>query len=142
MFKEYLELPDVNNSYYNYNKRYELHPDIYFVFGSNLAGRHGRGAAKEALTEYGAIYGIGTGFQGFSYAIPTKDTKLRTLDIKLIKDHVDYLKSISLTGRYKFFITAIGTGLAGYEHSVIAPMFKGIKNSWLPDIWKPYIETL
>ena len=43
-----------------------------FVFGSNLAGRHGKGAAKFAKDYHGAIYGRGVGLQGTSYAIPTK----------------------------------------------------------------------
>lgn len=49
-----------------------------FVFGSNLAGRHGAGSALEALKKHGAIYGQGVGRQGNSYAIPTNDERLRT----------------------------------------------------------------
>ena len=51
---------------------------MIFVFGSNLAGRHGAGAALCALREHGAIYGQGVGLQGNSYAIPTKDSKFKT----------------------------------------------------------------
>ena len=43
-----------------------------FVFGSNLAGRHGKGAALDAKNKYGAIYGVGFGRTGNSYAIPQK----------------------------------------------------------------------
>ena len=50
-----------------------------FVFGSNLAGRHGKGAALFARQERGAIYGVGQGRTGNAYAIPTKDERLRTL---------------------------------------------------------------
>lgn len=60
-----------------------------FVFGSNLAGRHGKGAALWARQHRGAIYGQGQGLQGQSYAIPTKDYQLRTLPLETIHDHVD-----------------------------------------------------
>jgi len=55
---------------------------IVFVFGSNLAGRHGRGAALYALKHYGAVYGEGIGLQGNSYAIPTKDRHLNVLTLE------------------------------------------------------------
>jgi len=55
-----------------------------FVFGSNRAGRHGNGAALAARRQHGAIYGQGEGLQGQSYAIPTKDEKLKTLGLDAI----------------------------------------------------------
>ena len=51
--------------------------NVVFVFGSNPEGRHGAGAAKVARRQFGAIYGQGEGLQGRSYAIPTKDLKVR-----------------------------------------------------------------
>ena len=60
-----------------------------FVFGSNLAGRHGRGAALHASKNCGAIYGQGIGLQGLSYAIPTKDENLNVLDLDVIYFHID-----------------------------------------------------
>ena len=60
-----------------------------FVFGSNLAGRHGAGAARFARTHRGAIYGLGVGRQGNSYAIPTKDSKLATLPLHRIALYVE-----------------------------------------------------
>ena len=62
-----------------------------FVFGSNLAGRHGAGSAKEAVAKYGAIYGCGEGLQGESYGIPTKDKQLRILPLAVIEQSVDGL---------------------------------------------------
>ncbi|XUM19810.1 A1S_2505 family phage non-structural protein [Bradyrhizobium oligotrophicum S58] len=59
-----------------------------FVFGSNLAGRHGKGAALHARQHYGAVYGQGEGIQGDSFAIPTKDAQLRTLPLDTIAEHV------------------------------------------------------
>lgn len=109
-----------------------------FVFGSNLAGRHGKGAALCALKEHGARYGQGIGFQGNSYAIPTKDEKLNILPLKTIQNYVDKFLSFA---RYHpnmiFNVTRIGCGLAGYTDKQIAPMFKRVlHNVKLSDEWK------
>ncbi|HLS54189.1 MAG TPA: hypothetical protein VK031_09460 [Tissierellaceae bacterium] len=98
-----------------------------FVFGSNLAGRHGKGAALFARKHYGAIYGQGVGMQGHSYAIPTKDYNLRTLPLATIEGYVEEFKSFTREHPDKLFIiTPIGTGLAGYSKKDIWPMFKGV----------------
>lgn len=95
-----------------------------FVFGSNLAGRHGKGAARAALLLHGAVYGQGVGRQGNSYAIPTKDEALHTLPLAVIRGYVrDFLGYASLHPELKFKVTAIGCGLAGYSPHVIAPFF-------------------
>jgi hypothetical protein len=109
-----------------------------FVFGSNLAGRHGKGAALHARQHHGAIYGRGVGRQGMSYAIPTKDANLRTLPLDVIHDHVrDFIEYASTHRSLVFEVTAIGTGLAGYKHEQIAPMFKGVPhNCQLPAEWR------
>ena len=96
-----------------------------FVFGSNLAGRHGKGAAKYALEHHGAIYGIAIGLQGNSYAIPTKDKDIKTLPLYLIRDYVEeFLNFAYVHDTWEFNVTAIGCGLAGYSPDQIAPMFK------------------
>ena len=135
-----LGIPDVYNNFYDSTLRYELHPDTYFVFGSNLAGRHGKGAAFDALA-YGATYGVGMRFSGQSYAIPTKDISIRTLPLEVIKRFVTEFVNLTNEEEGKhFFVTAVGTGLAGYKHSDIAPLFKGAKNCWFPLEWKPYVD--
>ena len=112
-----------------------------FVFGSNLAGRHGRGAAKTAKEEYAARQGCGEGPTGHAYAIPTKSETLKPLPRSEIYYYVckfkDYAKrNDDLT----FNVTAIGTGLAGYTHQEIAPMFNGCpENCQLPDEWAGFI---
>ncbi len=96
-----------------------------FVFGSNLAGRHGKGAALEAIKNHGAIYGNGIGLQGNSYAIPTKDKNIKTLPLDKIKMYVDdFIKFAEKNNHLTFRLTAIGTGLAGYTPNDMAPMFK------------------
>lgn len=128
-----------DSKYYFPENRIILYPSIFFVFGSNLAGRHGRGAAMEAAMSYGAIYGKGEGLMNRSYAIPTKDLMLRTLPLSSIEKSIDVFKShIKATGDC-FYVTPIGTGLAGYKHEHIAPMFKGINNCWLPFEWKKFL---
>ena len=116
--------------------------DDVFVFGSNLAGRHGAGAAKFARMNAGAIYGNGVGMQGGSYAIPTKDTKIKTLTINEIQEYVDQFITFALTNPHKtFYVTPIGTGLAGYGHFQIAPMFCGAsENVLLPPQWREFLE--
>lgn len=96
-----------------------------FVFGSNLAGIHGAGAAEYAMKHYGAKRGIGKGFASpTSYAIPTKDDRIRTLSLDLIRKHVGEFLSDACVHKTKTFdVTAIGTGLAGYTVAQIAPMF-------------------
>ena len=99
---------------------------MVFVFGSNLAGRHGKGAALFARKYKGAVYGQGEGFQGNSYAIPTKDAGLKTLPIKDIEKHVkSFLVFASLRLDLEFEITNVGCGLAGYSPEQIAPLFTG-----------------
>lgn len=95
-----------------------------FVFGSNLAGRHGKGAALWARHYAGAIYGQGVGRQGNSYAIPTKDAKLCTLPLLVVKDYVDqFIEYASQNPDTQFRLTPIGCGLAGYTREDIEPMF-------------------
>lgn len=109
-----------------------------FVFGSNLAGRHGRGAAVEARQRYGAVYGEGRGRTGNAYGIPTKNRSIQTLllsDIIMhIKEFIEYAKE---NPDLKFRVTKIGCGLAGYNEEDIAPHFKDAPdNCELPENWR------
>ena len=105
-----------------------------FVFGSNLAGRHGAGAAKFALENHGAIYGQGIGLQGQSYGIPTKDENIQTLPLHRIQVYIqEFLEFASSRPDLYFNVTAVGCGLAGYKPDQIAPFFlKYPKNVKLP----------
>ncbi len=99
--------------------------DPVFVFGSNLAGRHGKGAALWALHNRGAVYGQGFGRQGNSYAIPTKGMKLETLSLERIAYYVRlFLDVARVTPATVYQLTPIGCGLAGYKPEEIAPMFE------------------
>lgn len=108
-----------------------------FVFGSNTTGRHGKGAALTAKLHFGAKQGQGVGLEGQSYAIPTKNGRLQTLPLSKIEQYVnDFIQFSNQHHELKFFVTAIGTGLAGYKHEQIAPMFANAPaNCRLPPEW-------
>lgn len=116
---------------------------MIFVFGSNLAGRHGAGSARHANRCYGARYGISKGPTGNAYAIPTKDEHLRTLPLDIINGHVnDFLAYARLNLDKNFRVVAIGCGLAGYNARQIAPMFTGRSpNVQLPDEFMHVLTT-
>ena len=102
-----------------------LKPNEIFVFGSNMAGRHGAGAAKQAKEKFGAIYGQAIGRQGFCYAIPTKNEYIKTLHLIYIEQFINYFyKYAQDHPELTFLVTEIGCGLAGYSHKQIAPLFK------------------
>lgn len=113
-----------------------------FVFGSNLAGRHGAGAAFFARKNHGAIYGQGIGLQGNSYGIPTKDHRIHTLPLVQIQPYVaQFIEFAKAYPEITFNVTRVGCGLAGYRDSDIAPMFKvAPSNCVLPYEWEEFIN--
>lgn len=118
-----------------------LEPNEIFVFGSNLGGRHGAGAARTAMLRFDAQWGVGVGRTGQCYAIPTKDRQIRTLPLDVIGEHVNVFIGFA-QGRpdLRFLVTPIGCGLAGYHPRDIAPMFRGApENVVLP---ASFIEIL
>jgi len=114
---------------------------MIFVFGSNLAGIHGAGAAATAKRDWGATHGIGIGHQGQSYAIPTKDAGIRTMTLKDIKPHVkNFTRFASLNPHLMFQVTRVGCGLAGLKDSDMAPMFKwASENCFFDTAWYPFL---
>jgi len=120
--------------------------DEVFVFGSNFAGIHGAGAAKVALEKFGAEWGVGSGFGKPvicpSYAIPTKDQKVDTLPLNVIKHFVDeFIQATKDNVSREWFVTRVGCGLAGYRDEQIAPMFKGAENCSFAQEWQKYMEN-
>jgi hypothetical protein len=114
----------------------KLNTNEIFVFGSNLSGRHGKGAAKQALT-WGAIWGQGAGLQGRTYGIPSKNASItRTLSIKEIKPFVDdFIQFAKENEDLIFLVTEIGCGLANLTPKEVAPLFEEaiyIENIHLP----------
>ena len=111
-----------------------LAPDEVFVFGSNLGGFHGGGAARAAMNKFGAVWGQGIGLQGQSYAIPTMQGGVET-----IKPYVDQFIEFALSRPDLFFyVTRIGCGIAGFTDEEISPLFEkahDVENIVLPPGW-------
>lgn len=109
-----------------------LQPNEIFVFGSNLSGMHGGGAARLAYQKFGAIWGQGVGLQGQSYGIPTMQGGVDT-----IKPYVDeFIEFAKTHPQFKFLVTEIGCGIAGFSVEEIAPLFKQAieaENIYLPE---------
>lgn len=114
----------------------DLQENQVFVFGSNLAGMHGGGAARVARLRFGAVMGKGVGIQGRSYAIPTMQGGTETIR-PYVNDFIAYAKEHP---ELTFLVTPIGCGIAGFEPEDIAPLFEeasNVENIWLPkSFWK------
>ena len=112
----------------------ELQPNEIFVFGSNLKGMHGGGAAYIAYRKFGAIMGQGVGLQGQSYGIPTMQGGVET-----IRPYVDeFIQFAKEHPELTFLVTRIGCGIAGFTDEEIAPLFEGaheVENIVLPEGW-------
>jgi hypothetical protein len=113
-----------------------LNENEVFVFGSNLSGKHGKGAAKTALHKFGAKWGQAAGLQGKSYGIPTKGRNMDVLSIPEIEHHVrKFIICAKENPQLTFLVTEIGCGLARFSPKQIAPLFekaKDISNIHLP----------
>ena len=128
-----------------YNRKYtpemirELAANEIFVFGSNLAGYHGGGAARIALNNFGAVWGQGVGMQGQCYAIPTMQGGVET-----IKPYVDEFIDFARTHtEYTFLVTRIACGIAGFSPREIAPLFAdaiNVENVILPEDFVEVIQ--
>ena len=128
-----------------YNRKYtpemirELAANEIFVFGSNLAGFHGGGAARIALNNFGAVWGQGVGMQGQCYAIPTMQGGVET-----IKPYVDEFIDFARThAEYTFLVTRIACGIAGFSPREIAPLFADaidVENVILPEDFVEVIQ--
>lgn len=113
-----------------------------FVFGSNLRGAHGKGAALAAVKEHGAVYGVGEGRMGNSYALPTKGHRIETLSLDQIRIRSvhNFLSYARLHPELTFRLTPVGCGLAGYKPDQIAPLFSGAPaNVIIPEEFKPWL---
>ena len=111
-----------------------LAADEVFVFGSNLAGMHGGGAARMAYEHFGAEWGVGVGPTGQCYAIPTMQGGIDT-----IRPYVDeFIVFAKQHSDKRFLVTRIGCGIAGFADEEIAPLFRealAIPNIALTQLW-------
>lgn len=113
------------------NRITELRPGEIFVFGSNLAGHHGGGAALLAWRKWGAVWGQGVGLQGQTYGIPTMHG-----GPEVIRPYVDeFVEFARRHPEFTFLVTEVGCGIAGFTPAQIAPLFAdavGVENICLP----------
>lgn len=112
-----------------------------FVFGSNLKGLHGGGAARLAYERFGAIWGQGVGLQGQSYGIPTMHG-----GVDAIKPYVDeFIEFAKNHTEYTFLVTKIGCGIAGFKEEEIAPLFAdavSVDNIILPESFVMFLNQI
>ena len=110
-----------------------LAPNEIFVFGSNLQGAHGGGAARMAYECFGAVWGQGVGLYGHTYAIPTMQGGVET-----IKPYVDdFLLFAATHSELDFLVTEIGCGIAGFTPREIAPLFFGAIHNEISNVYLP-----
>src|SRR5690554_7690062 len=102
----------------------DLKENEIFVFGSNLEGEHGGGAARTAREKFGAIWGQGTGLQGQSYGIPTMHGGVEEIE-PFVTEFIDFAIAHP---NLIFLVTRVGCGIAGFHDNDIAPLFDGAKN--------------
>ena len=118
-----------------------LNDNEIFVFGSNLKGNHGGGAARTAYRKFGAVMGQGTGLQGQSYGIPTVHG-----GVAEIQPYVEeFIRFAEAHPALKFLVTRVGCGIAGFRDDEIAPLFQHaikLKNVWLPKNFIAVIRNL
>ena len=108
-----------------------------FVFGSNIQGAHGGGAAWFAHKHFGAEWGVGEGLTGRTYALPTMEGEV---SLKNAVDH--FIACAKQHPELTFLVTAVGCGIAGYTPQQVAPLFKEaakLENVYLPQVFTQII---
>ena len=119
-----------------------LAPDQVFVFGSNLRGIHGAGAARQAWQQFGAQRGVGEGPTGRCYALPTKRTPWEKMKLWEVEHSVEmFLAYARQCFTYNpvetFLVVEVGCKLAGFTPEQIAPLFRPPPNGLPPNLWLP-----
>lgn len=121
--------------------------DRVLVFGSNLQGRHGNGAALLAAKFFNADEGVGQGRTGQAYAIATRKRTSDTNAWIVTRDFADVAIDVAAFVEYtyqntdlEYFVTAVGCGKAGFMDALMAPLFRAAMNCSFPQQWKPYLE--
>lgn len=115
----------------------ELQPNQIFIFGSNLAGNHAGGAARQAAEQFGAEDGIGEGLTGSCYAYPTLDGNLRQRSWPDLQEARDRLYATARALPEKtFLLTKVGCGIAGYAEEDMKVLFRDTPDNILkPEGW-------
>lgn len=114
-----------------------LQPHERFVFGSNLAGRHAGGAARQAFDQFGAEWGVGEGLTGQCYAFPTLNQELQRMAYEnLVQSRDVFYRCAAAHPELTFLMTAVGTGIAGYSEEAMRSLFRNPPiNVVVPEGW-------
>lgn len=114
-----------------------LEPNQFFVFGSNMLGSHGGGAAKQAVDDFGAEWGISEGLAGKSYAFPTLEREMTKRGIPALERSRDrFYATAKALPDYEFLLTKVGCGIAGYEEKEMKYLFKDAPSNIVkPEGW-------
>ena len=137
--KETREYNGIERPAYTPDNISELKEDEVFVFGSNLEGMHGGGAAFAAWKKFGAVMGCGVGLRGQSYAIPTMQGGVETIE-PYVSSFIAFAKEHS---ELFFYVTRIGCGIAGFRDKEIAPLFSeavSLENVCLPESFVKFLK--
>lgn len=120
----------------------ELKENQIFVFGSNMIGNHGGGAARQAKEQFGAEEGIGEGLSGKTYAFPTLERDMNKRGIKGLERSRDrFFATAKALPEKEFLMTPVGIGIANYSVEEIAPLFRNAPNNIvLPEEFKEYLN--
>ena len=121
----------------------DLHPCEVFVFGSNAAGNHYGGAAAVAYQRFGAVWGVGEGLRGNSYALPTLDRTMKRVSVGALRYSLrEFLRIVDCNPGYTFLLTKIGCGIAGWEVSQMGFLFWQVAQEFYSGRWYPYVGCL
>jgi hypothetical protein len=117
------------------------HQHMIFVFGSNLSGIHGAGAARYAHKNLGAKWGCGIGLTGHCYALPTKGINITFMSLDEVRRSIQHFTSFAYQNQgADFKVTQVGCGLGGFRKEEIAPMFEyaahEMSNCYFDTAWK------
>ena len=132
------------NTTFMYDRRFtsdrisELKENEIFVFGSNIRGFHGGGAARIANKKFGAEWGVGEGLTGQCYALPTMEGGVDYIAEKVRR----FLECAKTHPEMKFYVTKIACGIAGFTVAEIGPLFSdaiSLENVILP---KEFVEEI
>jgi hypothetical protein len=95
-----------------------------FVFGSNLLGIHGAGAARYAKDHLGAQKGAGVGLTGYCYALPTCHAPGMPMTLDEIRQYAKQFTAFATENSGDdFLLTAVGCGIAGHKPADILALF-------------------
>lgn len=121
----------------------DLHPNEVFVFGSNSAGNHYGGAANLAFHRFGAVWGVGEGLRGNSYALPTLNAKMKPISVQALSVHFKFLfREIDANPQMIFLLTKVGCGIAGFSIKSVANAFWSAVKTFYEGRWTDCVGSL